>query len=285
MQADTRPILVLGAGGMLGRMFGVVLAEQGRAHHLLSRATGDITDAAAIRSALETDPPSAVINCAAWTDVDAAEQHEDQATTINGHAVGDLARACEQADALLVNYSTDYVFNGQAQTPYAVDHPRDPLNAYGRSKAVGESLLEASAARWLNVRTSWLYAPWGKNFVLTMAALTADKPTLRVVADQRGRPTSARPLAEHTLGLIDAGITGHTHLTDAGETTWHGLTTAINDHLGHPCDVQPCTTADFPRPAPRPAYSVLDLAPAQTTLGPLPDWRNTLAKMLDGMTG
>ncbi len=225
-----------------------------------------------------------VINCAAYTAVDLAEEEEDKATLINGHAVAALADHCRAIDAQLIHFGTDYVFNGTATTPYAVDTPREPVNAYGRSKAVGEEALEASAAkggRHLYLRTSWLYAPWGANFVLTMKKLTADKDALKVVDDQRGRPTSCLHLARTTLDLIAAGAQGFLHATDGGETTWCGLTQEINRQLGHTCDVTGCTTADFPRPAPRPAYSVLDLSKTEAILGhSLSDWRENLAEVL-----
>jgi dTDP-4-dehydrorhamnose reductase len=133
------------------------------------------------------------------------------------------------------------------------------------------------------VRTSWLYAPWGKNFVRTMAALTRDKPALKVVTDQRGTPTSARHLARGLLGLARAGARGVMHLTDGGECTWHELACAVRDGLGHTCDIAPCTTAEFPRPAPRPAYSVLDVSSTEAILGPMPGWRVNLAHDLNDL--
>ncbi|MEM7680588.1 MAG: dTDP-4-dehydrorhamnose reductase [Planctomycetota bacterium] len=277
------PMVILGSQGMLGRAWTQLAQQRGLAHHAWTRAEADLSKpgetARAIRQ-LAGSKPAVVVNCAAWTDVDGAEEHEARATRVNGHAVAELAEACAAVDALLVNYSTDYVFDGQADAPYAVDHPRDPLNAYGRSKAIGESFLEAAHGRWLNVRTSWLYAGWGRNFVLTMAKLTRDKPELKVVDDQLGRPTSAAGLAERTLGLIEAGAQGHAHLCDGGWCTWRGLAEAVGQGLGHDCVVAPCTTADFPRPAKRPAYSVLDLSASEAVLGPIPDWRDALADVL-----
>ncbi|MEM0914332.1 MAG: dTDP-4-dehydrorhamnose reductase [Planctomycetota bacterium] len=281
-------VTLIGAAGMLGRAWCELLDGAGIAYAAMDRSEIDIADPATLD---RIDPGTThVINCAAYTAVDKAEDEEELATAINGHAVGHLATRAAAIDAVLVNYSTDYVFDGNATSPYAIDQPRDPLNAYGRSKAVGEALLEESNAAWLNIRTSWLYAPWGNNFVLTMARLTADKPTLKVVDDQRGRPTSAQHLAETTLSLIDAverGVAqpGHHHVTDGGECTWCGFTRAINDRLGHACDVQPCTTADFPRPAKRPAYSVLDLSATEAALGPMPEWTVNLRSVLDRMTG
>ncbi|MEO0604236.1 MAG: dTDP-4-dehydrorhamnose reductase [Myxococcota bacterium] len=280
---------ILGANGMLGRAVAEQCENLGIEPRRLSETDIDLSHPFADSVVRELDV-DAVVNCAAWTDVDGAESAEDQATVINGEGVGRLARACAVAGVPIVHYSTDYVFDGQATSPYATDHPRDPLNAYGRSKAVGEQALEASDARWLNVRTSWLYAPWANNFVLTMAKLTRDKPTLKVVDDQRGRPTSAEHLAETTWRLLDAidqgaAQPGHHHITDGGECTWFEFTRAINDALGHACDVQPCTSDEFPRPAKRPPYSVLDLTQTQAALGPMPDWTSNLKDVLDRITG
>ncbi len=277
-------MLLIAPTAMLGRAWLEVLDARGLAYQTVGRPRLDLSHPQTIDEHIP-EGTDVVINCAAWTDVDGAEMHEPQATAVNGTGVGHLARRCREVGATLVHFSTDYVFNGNASEPYPTDHPRDPLNAYGRSKAVGERLIEESGCDFMIVRTSWLYAPWGKNFVLTMADLTAEKETLRVVADQRGRPTSCTELARNTLRLLDAGARGVYHLTDAGETTWHGLTQAINDHLRHACDVQPCTTADFPRPAKRPAYSVLSLNRAEHILGPLVEWRAPLACTLDRITG
>jgi len=277
---ETPHILLIAPGGMLGRAVREELTRRGLPHDVAGRDRVDLTSPESI-AALPTGF-SHVINCAAYTAVDLAEEEEAKATRINGHAVADLAQRCAQIDAQLIHYGTDYVFNGSATVPYTVDHPRDPVNAYGRSKAVGEEALEASSARHLYLRTSWLYAPWGNNFVLTMKKLTAEKSQLKVVDDQRGRPTSCLNLARTTLDLIDQQAQGFLHATDAGECTWRGLTQAINDQLGHTCDVQPCTTADFPRPAKRPAYSVLDLSDTQSILGPRPCWEVCLAEVLTG---
>jgi dTDP-4-dehydrorhamnose reductase len=224
----------------------------------------------------------AVINCAAWTDVDGAEAHEDAATELNGHAVARLADRCHRIDAALVHFSTDYVFDGSASTPYPTDHQRSPVNAYGRSKAVGEQALEASPARSVLIRTSWLYAPWGRNFVLTMADLIARHDEVRVVNDQRGRPSSASQLARRSLDLLNADASGAFHLTDAGECTWFDFAREIARRIGEPENkVTPCATADMPRPAPRPAYSVLHTARADEIIGAANPWSDELAAVLD----
>ena len=196
-------------------------------------------------------------------------------------APGLLATRCRVAKATLVHYSTDYVFNGRAQEPYPVDAPRDPVNAYGRTKALGEENIERAGGGYLIVRTSWLYAPWGKNFVRTIARAAAQRDSLRVVDDQRGRPTSSTHLAASTLGLIESGATGMFHVTDGGECTWFDLAAAIVANVDPSCRVEPCTTDEYPTPAARPEYSVLDVSLTEQRLGPMPDWRQNLAEVLD----
>jgi dTDP-4-dehydrorhamnose reductase len=223
---------------------------------------------------------SVVLNCAAWTNVDGAEKEEPAATQINGHAVGCLAEACKREGAVLVHYSTDYVFDGNASSPYAVDHPRAPLNAYGRSKAVGEQLVEQVGGEHLVLRTSWLYAPWAKNFVRTMLRLGSQKPSIRVVSDQVGRPTSAESLAAISLRLLEREARGTLHVTDSGQCSWFELAREALRLAGSPCDVQPCTSAEYPLPAKRPSYSVLDIEPTIALVGPLPSWQDNLASVV-----
>jgi dTDP-4-dehydrorhamnose reductase len=274
--------LVLGGKGMLGRAFSSSLAYHALPFRSCDVDEVDITNEDAVRQAIFPGVRF-VLNCAAWTNVDGAEKDEEAATRINGHAVGLLARRCEEVGAMLVTYSTDYVFDGQAQRPYRTGEKRAPLNAYGRSKAVGEELLERSGGRWMNIRTSWLYAPWGNNFVRTIAKLLREKPSIKVVNDQRGRPTSAEHLAAATLAMIDAGATGHQHVTDGGECTWYEFAVEIGRLIGAPGKVEPCTSAEFPRPAKRPAYSVLDLTETEPLIGSMPDWRANLAHVVKRM--
>lgn len=273
------PIVLISANGMLGRAWRGLLEARELPHAALSRPAIDLREPATVEAAIP-DTARLVVNCAAWTDVDGAEADEAGATRVNGGGVRLLAERCGAIGATLVHYSTDYVFNGRATTPYRADEPRDPLNAYGRSKAAGEAAIEQSGCDHLIVRTSWLYAPWGKNFVRTMAKLTAEKPELKVVNDQRGRPTSAEHLARTTLAMLEKGARGIHHVTDGGECTWYDFTAEINRQLGHACAVRPCTTAEFPRPAKRPAYSVLDLSRTEVLVGPMPDWKENLADVL-----
>lgn len=277
------PILVIGASGMLGRAVSEALRHRGDAHRAATKAEANLIHDDSIRAVMAEVQPRVVINCAAWTDVDGAEANEAAATELNGHAVGRLARACGESGATLVHYSTDYVFDGRGSAPYPVDAPIRPLNAYGRSKAVGERLIGEESGRGLNalvLRTSWLYAPWGKNFVRTIASAARQRPALRVVSDQRGRPTSAEHLAQVTLRLLEAGARGVMHATDGGEATWHDFAVRIAAHANPACTVEPCTSAEFPRPAKRPAYSVLDLSKTVAVLGPMADWTLNLDSVL-----
>jgi dTDP-4-dehydrorhamnose reductase len=192
------------------------------------------------------------------------------ATWLKGPAVG----------AVMVHFSTDYVFDGKASTPYAVDHPLCPVNAYGRSKAAGELALRASGAEHLIVRTSWLYAPWGENFVRTILRLCEQRDEIAVVGDQRGRPTSATYLARRSLESLHAGARGTYHVTDGGECTWYELACAIRELSGATCHVRPCTSNEFPRPAPRPKFSVLDLGSTEALLGPSRCFRDNLREVV-----
>jgi dTDP-4-dehydrorhamnose reductase len=272
-------LLVLGADGMLGRAWVRLCEDRGLAPRGATYPAFDLTDPASVERVV-TGPLRAVINCAAYTDVDGAERDEATATRVNGDGVGALVARCDALGVPLVHYSTDYVFDGRADSPYSVDHPIAPVNAYGRSKRAGEEHVLASPGPHLLIRTSWLYAPWGKNFVGTIARLAKERGSLRVVDDQRGRPTSAEPLAALSLALLDAGARGVFHGTDGGECTWFELATAVAEAVAPGCVVEPCTSEEFPRPAPRPAYSVLDLSATEALVGAPAHWRARLADVL-----
>jgi dTDP-4-dehydrorhamnose reductase len=277
--------LVTGAGGMLGQDLVAVLAD--RDVTAPTRAQLDICDAAAVAAAISGH--DVVVNAAAWTDVDGAEEHEAAATRVNGLGAEVLATACRDAGARLVQISTDYVFDGTAREPYAEDEPVHPRSAYGRSKAAGEvavrSLLPEAA---YVVRTSWLYGAGGPNFVRTMASLESSRETIDVVDDQVGAPTWSREVARAVQMLVESDAPpGVYHATASGQTSWFGLARAVFEGLGaDPERVHPTTTDKFPRPAPRPAYSVLGhRAWARAGLEPLGDWRSTLAVAAPSVTG
>ena len=271
--------MVLGASGMLGRSWCNYLQGSGIEHVALTRPEVDLTKPDTLDAEL-VDAFGHVINCAAWTDVDGAESAETRATSINGHAVSYLAERCKERNIILVHYSTDYVFNGTANSPYHTDHPRDPINAYGRSKAVGEQQLEASGCAFLLIRSSWLYAPWGKNIVRKIARLAAERDELRFVTDQRGRPSSVEHLTAATTKLLEGDATGIYHITDGGDCNWFEFARRTVELLGSPCHVEPGSTADVPRRAQRPRYSVLDLAKTEVITGSMPCWQSNLTDVV-----
>jgi dTDP-4-dehydrorhamnose reductase len=271
--------LVTGAGGQLGTDVVQLLRAYRADLTALDRSALDVTDAAAVRRVLTEAAPEVVINCAAYTAVDAAEVDEANATLINGEAPGHLARWCAGNGARLIHVSTDYVFSGASATPYEVDDPIDPRSAYGRSKAAGERAVLAAGGDAHVVRTAWVYGVAGPNFVKTIARLAGERDTLSVVDDQRGSPTWSLHLARAltALGIADVAP-GLWHCTGAGQTTWYGFARAIFDELGlDPSRVRPTTTDAIQRPAPRPGYSVLSMRKWQDAgLPELPDWRDAL---------
>jgi dTDP-4-dehydrorhamnose reductase len=270
-------LLVTGAAGMLGTE--VVAAAAGHEVVGLTRADLDITDARAVRAAVRDARPDAVLNCAAYTNVDAAEADEAAATAINGDGAGHVAAAAAEQGAHVVHVSTDYVFHGDATQPYLEDAPTGPSTAYGRSKLAGERLVAAAApAAHAIVRTAWLFGPHGANFVDTMLRLGAERDELNVVDDQVGCPTYAGHLAAALVEIARQRLPGIVHAAGGGACTWYDLARATFDRAGLAVTVHPCTTADFPRPAPRPAYSVLGSTRRDAPV--LPSWQDGLAAHL-----
>jgi dTDP-4-dehydrorhamnose reductase len=241
----------------------------------------DITDGAAVERAIAEVRPDAVINGAAWTRVDAAEEHEAEAEAVNATGAGLVAAACASAGIRCCHVSTDYVFDGTATTPIPEDAVASPRSAYGRTKWHGEVAVRERCPDHLIVRTSWLYGRQGPNFVLTMLRLAAERPELRVVADQHGAPTWTGHLAPAMLRLIGIAPAGTYHLTNSGVTTWYDFAVAIISARGLPTEVVPISTAEYPVAAARPAYSVLDNR-AWRDLGepPLPEWQEGLRSYL-----
>jgi len=251
-------IVVTGAAGMLG--CDVVTAAQQRGQEVLAltRADLDITDVVAVRGVVR--PGDVIVNCAGWTDVDRAESQEVAAARINAAGPGTLAAACQEGGARLVHMSTDYVFSGTAKKPYPEDAPLAPRSAYGRSKAAGErAVRELLPDAGFIVRTAWLYGEHGRNFVSTMMRLERSQETVDVVDDQRGQPTWTRDVAARVMDVVELDLpSGIYHATSSDETTWFGLARAVFAAMGaDPDRVRAARTKDFPRPAPRPAYSVL----------------------------
>lgn len=266
--------LVTGAGGMLGTDLMNALAGEdavGFGRDL------DVRDGVATAAAVRRLAPDVVVNCAAWTDVDGAEAHEEEALAVNGHAVESLARTCAGHGVRLVHVSTDYVFDGSARRPHAEGDPGSPINAYGRTKLAGEraALRHGQTV----VRTAWLYGAHGRNFVATMARLAAERETVSVVADQEGQPTWAGDVAARIVQMVRRGTPpGVYHATNAGRTTWYGLAREVFTLLGaDPGRVAPTKARALARPAARPANSVLGHAGwARAGLPPLRDWREAL---------
>lgn len=221
-----------------------------------------------------------VVNCAAYTDVNGAESDEEAAMMLNAYAPGLLARAAKEADALLIHFSTDYVFDGTANVPYTEESRPSPVNAYGRSKLAGEREIEASGCRYMIFRTSWLYSPVGKNFFRTITDLTAERPEIKVVFDQAGTPTYAYDLAYLICRILDEGMcdkVGIYNYSNEGICSWYDFAVEINSMMGHTCNVLPCRTDEFPSKAARPHYSVLDKRKVKETFNiEIPHWKQSL---------
>jgi dTDP-4-dehydrorhamnose reductase len=271
-------VLVTGAAGMLGQ--DVTAAAAAAAHDViaLARADLDITDAAAVAAAVADARPDAVVNCAAWTDVDAAETAEAEATAVNGDGAGHVASAAARVGAHLVHVSTDYVFDGRASEPYAEDAPTAPQGAYGRSKLRGEQAVTTAGGTAAIVRSSWLFGRHGANFVATMLRLGAERDAVDVVDDQIGCPTWTGHLGPALVAIAQARVTGVLHVAGGGSCSWFDLARATFDAAGLACTVRPQSTEALGRPAPRPAYSVLAATRADTPV--LPAWRDGLAGYL-----
>ena len=275
-------LLVTGARGQLGRALERAVAREGHAFVGGDLPELDVTDRGAVLGWVARERPDAVLNCAAFTAVDAAESREAEALAVNGTAVGYLAEAADAARAVLVQVSTDYVFDGEADRAYREDNPVNPLSAYGRTKLAGE--LEAvRAGRHLIVRTAWLFGE-GNNFVeAILRQVAAGRDELRVVEDQVGCPTYAEDLASALLVLVARNVRGILHAVNAGATSWYGLACEIVRQRSAPVRVTPVSTADMPRPARRPRRAVLDASRMQGLLGAaLPPWQDALARYLRG---
>lgn len=275
-------VLITGVHGQLGRALARACTERGIDFEGRDIDTLDITDAEAVTGWIKTSKPYAVINCAAFTAVDDCETDEQSASRINGTAVGFISEACNTVDARLVQISTDYVFSGDGVRPYSEHDQVAPASAYGRTKLLGEELA-AGAHSHLVVRTAWLYGHGGRNFVEAIRSqINSGTESLKVVGDQSGCPTFCDDLAETVLDLMNAEIDGVVHAVNTGETTWHGFAVAIARLLGKEVEVLRVRTGEFPRPAPRPAYSVLDTSRLAVVLGhSMPPWEDALARYLE----
>lgn len=302
MSADKTPrILLLGANGQVGTELRRSLAAVGdlvaatRSGELDGRACerADCDDPSGLAALVERVRPDVVVNAAAYTAVDRAEQERDAAWRVNAEAPRILAGACARRGVRLVHYSTDYVFDGRGTRPYREDDPTAPLGVYGASKLAGEDAVRASDAPHMIFRTAWVYAAHSHNFLRTMLRLGGERDALRVVADQVGTPTPASLIADVTANAVrhPSAPSGTWHLTADGQTSWHGFAEAIFAGAVHrrllprAPTVAPITTADYPTPAARPAYSVLDTRKLRETFGiSLPAWQDGLGGVLDELS-
>lgn len=274
-------VLVSGANGMLGRDLVPVLKDHGHQAVATDRAEMDIADLAAVRARLAADRPDVVILCAAYTNVDACETEVDTAFLVNGIGAQNVALACQAHGVPLVYISTDYVFDGTLGRAYRETDRPNPQSVYGQSKLAGEQFVQQLLDKFYIVRTSWLYGRHGKNFVETMRKLGREKPELAVVADQHGSPTWTVPLSHTLARLVETGRYGIYHATGQGATTWCDFTRKILELEGIDTPVRAISTAELGRPAPRPAYSVLDNQHLRLIGQPLlPPWEESLASYL-----
>ncbi len=285
--SDSSPsILLLGATGQVGHALTRTLAPLGTIW-APGRDEVDLTDAESLRRAVDDEVPNLIVNAAAYTDVDGAEDAPERAAQINARAPRVLAEAAQEAEAWLVHYSTDYVFDGKKRTPYTEDDAPKPINTYGRTKRDGEIAVQDVGGRGVVLRTSWVYSARRSNFVRTMLGLADEHDTLTVVDDQIGVPTWAGWLAEATaaigerlLASDDSSLRGLYHLAGTGQTSWYGFAKAIFAQFERgDVSVEPVPTSEYPTPAPRPAYTVLDSTRVRETFGlSVPTWTAQLAR-------
>jgi dTDP-4-dehydrorhamnose reductase len=295
-------ILLIGSTGQVGHELAGILPRVGEVV-VADRAALDLTRAADVARVIHDAHPQIIVNAAAYTAVDLAEKEPEKARAINTEAPATMAAAAAELNALFVHYSTDYVFDGSKESPYAEDDPTNPLNVYGRTKLDGENAIRDSGCRHLILRTAWVYATRGKNFLLTILRLASQREELRIVSDQLGAPTWAREIARATSSMLerhavaaagDDPPTGTFHVTAGGTTNWHAFATAILDEAAKPWlsaalgggsivtkRITPITTADYPTPAQRPAYSVLSNERLTHSYRlQLPEWRDQLKAAL-----
>lgn len=277
-------ILVTGANGQLGNEMQRVAKTSSNHYIFTDVAQLDITDREAVLRAVKDNSIQVIVNCAAYTNVDKAEDDSETADLINNKAVENLAIAARENDATLIHISTDYVFKGDRCTPCREDWETDPLGVYGITKLAGEKSIERTGCRHIIIRTAWLYSPFGKNFVKTMQKLTAEKDSLKVVFDQVGTPTYAGDLADAIARIIEAGQLGKQgiyHFSNEGVCSWYDFAREICELSGNTCNIQPCHSDEFPSKVKRPHFSVLDKTKIKDTFGiEVPYWKDSLKKCI-----
>ena len=277
-------ILVTGANGQLGNEMQRVAKTSSNHYIFTDVAQLDITDREAVLRAVKDNSIQVIVNCAAYTNVDKAEDDRETADLINNKAVENLAIAARENDATLIHISTDYVFKGDRCTPCREDWETDPLGVYGITKLAGEKSIERTGCRHIIIRTAWLYSPFGKNFVKTMQKLTAEKDSLKVVFDQVGTPTYAGDLADAIARIIETGQLGKQgiyHFSNEGVCSWYDFAREICELSGNTCNIQPCHSDEFPSKVKRPHFSVLDKTKIKDTFGiEVPYWKDSLKKCI-----
>jgi dTDP-4-dehydrorhamnose reductase len=282
--ANNMRVLIFGAGGLLGRPLVREHERRDVPHLALDHGAADIADRARVTEVVRSFRPDVIYNCAAFTRVDDCEEQRELAHEVNGVAVGHLAAAARAASAVLVQVSSDYVFDGAARVPYLEESRTAPLQVYGQSKLEGEG----QALRWersVVVRTSWVFGPGGASFVATMLRLFTKPAPVRVVDDQIGCPTYAPFLAKALIELVEHGARGVVHYRNEGPVSWHGFALEIARRVAPGREIAPISTAEFPRPARRPAYSVLDIERFETIVGrPVETWRAGLDDCLPAIS-
>ena len=278
-------ILVTGANGQLGNEMRRVSLQSSDHYIFTDVAELDITNLEAVRSMVAEHQVEVIVNCAAYTAVDKAEEDEAMAYLLNATAVANLATAAKEHGATLIHVSTDYVFDGKGCRPYIEDQPTSPTSVYGRTKLQGEEAAAESGCNYLIFRTAWLYSPFGRNFVKTMRTLTAERDSLKVVFDQVGSPTYAGDLAALIVKIIDERALNHCgvyHYSNEGVCSWYDFAREICEMSGNKCNVEPCHSDEFPSKVARPAYSVLDKSKVKATFGvSVPHWKMSLAKCIE----
>lgn len=275
-------ILVTGANGQLGNEMRRISVQSSNRYIFTDVAELDITDRGAVRALVEAERVDVIVNCAAYTNVEKAEEDYERADLLNNRAVENLALAAKAVDATVIHVSTDYVFKGNSSVPYFEDMETDPLGVYGTTKLAGERALIATGCRYLIFRTAWLYSSFGNNFVKTMRRLTAERESLNVVFDQVGTPTYAGDLAALIYHVIETGQLdkeGIYHYSDEGVCSWYDFAKEIAEMSGNSCDIRPCHSDEFPTKAERPHFSVLDKTKVKKTFGVVvPYWKDSLRR-------
>lgn len=277
-------ILVTGANGQLGNEMRRISISSYDRYIFTDVAELDITNIEAIRNTMVENDINVIVNCAAYTAVDKAEDDEAMAELLNATAVANLATAAKERNATLIHVSTDYVFDGNGCRPYTEEQPTSPASVYGRTKLHGEEAAVKSGCNYLIFRTAWLYSPFGRNFVKTMRSLTAERDSLKVVFDQVGSPTYAGDLAALIFAIIENRALDHKgiyHYSNEGVCSWYDFAREICEMSGNKCDIEPCHSDEFPSKVARPAYSVLDKSKVKATFNvSVPHWKESLAKCI-----